>query len=116
MIVRNMEQHKVEKKWGHEIWFANNELYCGKELYCAKNVWSSGGLYHYHPIKDETFYVISGALELDIEGTLHLLNEGDSIRIKPGVKHRFRSYTDECFFIEASTNHSEEDSIRVEEL
>ena len=107
-----MELKFVKKKWGHEKWFANNELYCGKELYCCNHIWSSDGRYHYHPIKDETFFVISGRLELDIEGSSHFLRGGDSIRINPGIKHRFRSHSTECVFIEVSTTHCEEDSIR----
>jgi len=109
-----LEFEFVKKKWGYEKWFANNEKYCGKELYCTNNIWSSDGRYHYHPIKDETFYIIEGALDLDIEGTLHVLKMGDFMRIRPGVKHRFRSHTQECVFIECSTTHCEEDSIRCD--
>ena len=108
---------KVEKAWGYEIWFANNELYCGKEIVCRDEIWSSGGKYHYHPIKDETFYVIEGILLLDVEEQrIFLDNLSNSYRIKPGVKHRFRSASKYCRFIEVSTTHREEDSIRVENL
>lgn len=109
-----MKHEFVKKKWGHEEWFANNELYCGKKIYCANRVWSSDGRYHYHPIKDETFFVIDGVLELDIEGTSHIIHTWGSMRVKPGVKHRFRSHTKQCTFIECSTTHYEEDSIRCE--
>jgi N-acetylneuraminate synthase len=107
----------VKKDWGEEIWFANNELYCGKELVCRDEIWSSKGKYHYHPIKDETFYVLEGDLVLDIEGEELLLDPmSNSVRIKPGTRHRFRSVGSECRFIEVSTTHSDEDSIRVESL
>jgi len=112
-----MRKHKrVEKKWGYEIWFENNELYCGKKLVCRGKVWSSEGDYHYHPEKDETFFVILGILELDIEGVSAFLIPGKSMRIKPGTRHRFRSHTMGCSFIEVSTTHSDEDSIRVKTL
>ena len=41
----------VEKRWGSETWFANNEQhnYCGKILYIKKNCYSS---MHYHLEKD----------------------------------------------------------------
>ena len=107
---------RVEKKWGYEIWFENNELYCGKKLVCKDNIWSSDGWYHYHPEKDETFFIILGHLQLDIEGKSNLYKPGESIRIKPGTRHRFRSHTMSCSFIEVSTTHEEEDSIRVETL
>lgn len=102
----------VEKLWGRETWFENNDLYCGKELICIGDIWSSEGDYHYHPIKDETFYVIEGQLELDIEGTVRILSKGDAVRIRPNTKHRFRSRGSHCKFIEVSTTHCDTDSIR----
>ena len=108
---------RVEKDWGYEIWFENNELYCGKEIYCRDGIWSSGGKYHYHPIKDETFWVVKGVLVLDVEGEVMWLDPGQAYRIRPGVRHRFRSWDNgSCTFIEVSTTHSDEDSIRVEGL
>jgi len=108
------EDVTVEKPWGMEIWFENNELYCGKKIYCKDNIWSSNGRYHYHKEKDETFFVIDGILELDIEGISTFLVEGASKRIYPGQKHRFRSNSKECTFIEVSTTHREEDTVRCE--
>jgi len=102
----------VGKLWGFEIEFANNDLYCGKKIFCRDRIWSSEGDYHYHPIKDETFYIIEGKLELDVEGTVTILSIWESMRIKPGTKHRFRSHGDYCIFIEVSTTHCDTDSIR----
>jgi mannose-6-phosphate isomerase-like protein (cupin superfamily) len=107
---------KVDKLWGFEEWIANNELYCGKRIF-VKQKWSSKGNFHYHPVKDETFYVLEGVLQLDIgleNGwiTSNLLHEGHTLRIKPGAKHRFRGYGGTCTFFEFSTQHLEEDSIR----
>ncbi len=110
------ENKIVIKKWGHETWFENNDLYCGKKLVCRNNVWSSDGWWHYHPKKDETFYIVSGTLELDIEGESIFLVEGTSKRILPKTRHRFRSGTKECVFIEVSTTHCDTDSIRVKTL
>jgi mannose-6-phosphate isomerase-like protein (cupin superfamily) len=106
----------VEKDWGHEIWFANHGGYCGKEIVCLHRKWSSGGKYHYHPIKDETFWIIEGTLLLDVEGKEVVLTYPSYYRIKPGVKHRFRSAGAYCRFIEVSTTHRDDDSIRVESL
>ena len=106
---------RKEKDWGYEIWFANNELYCGKIIVCRNRIWSSGGKYHYHLVKDETFLVIEGTLVLDVEGKIEMLDKNDkSYRIRPGIKHRFKSLGKQCKFIEVSTTHREEDSIRVE--
>ena len=107
-------KHKeVEKTWGSELWFENNEKYCGKLLTIKKGKWSSEGKLHYHPIKDETFFVLNGALLLEVEGEARVLSPGQSHRVLPGQMHRFKGITD-CQFIEVSTTHSDEDSIRVE--
>lgn len=108
----------VPKSWGHEHWIENNDLYCLKLLSCQDKIWSSSGKFHYHRVKDETFYVIEGLLELEYvqdDGIIVsiLMREGDSIRIKPNTKHRFRSTTPRCRFIEASTQHFDEDSVRT---
>ena len=112
------EHTVVEKTWGSEVWFANNDNYCGKLLTVTEE-WSSKGNFHYHEIKDETFFVVEGILRLDIAddetGEYHriLLYENDSYRVMPGVKHRFRSAKPTpCKFVEASTTHREDDSYR----
>lgn len=109
----------VPKDWGHELIIENNDLYCLKVLVCEDRIWSSKGRFHYHRIKDETFLILEGILELDIEqedGALasQYLKEGDHIRILPNTKHRFRSAGRRCKFIEASTKHFDDDSVRVE--
>jgi len=116
---KNKRIHVV-KSWGTELWFENNSKYCGKRLIVQPDKWSSNGKFHYHLEKDETFFVIEGALWLDIadeEGNYDrmTLYEGDAFRILPGVKHRFTSALDiPCKFIEVSTTHRDEDSYRCE--
>ena len=107
--------HYVVKSWGSETWFINNNLYCGKELLVHKNRTSSDGKFHYHKIKDETFYIMIGVLQLDhycpgskIE-TL-ILSKGDSFRIRPLTFHRFTAVNRDCRFIEVSTHHEDSDS------
>lgn len=117
-----MRVHKmVSKSWGSEEWFENNDLYCGKILTVVKGKYSSKGAFHYHKIKDETFYIIEGTLLLHIVDTeqkatiIKRLEKGDSYRVKPGVLHKFTSLTEDgCKFIEVSTTHSDEDSYRVD--
>lgn len=109
--------HEYAKSWGKEEWFENNEMYCGKLLTIYKGYWSSKGNFHYHKIKDETFYVISGMLQLDMEidGIIRsiILGPYASIRVKPGIKHRFTcSGGLVCQFIEVSTTHKDDDSYR----
>ena len=47
------------KGWGYEKWIVNSDKYCGKLLYFHEGKRCS---WHYHKIKDETFYVQSGEL------------------------------------------------------
>ncbi len=103
----------VKKPWGIEIWMVNTEFYCWKIITCVHEKWSSYGRYHWHEKKDETFYVVSGILLLDIEEHMSFYWPGEKIRVKPYQKHRFRSANQACTFYEISTHHDEEDSIRL---
>ena len=111
-----MERH--EKSWGYEIWFQNNDEYCGKMLFVEKDKWSSEGAYHFHIKKHETFFIVEGILIVDyVDGDAFkrlYLHPNDSFAVPRQMKHRFTSLTEEgCKFIEASTPHSNDDSYRV---
>jgi mannose-6-phosphate isomerase-like protein (cupin superfamily) len=116
MNVRVKTSKYIEKTWGYELWFENNEMYCGKLLYVKEGEWSSKGKFHYHKIKDETFIVVEGTLLLDIvrdNGGYDrlVLPPETSFRVRPEVLHRFSSITPPgCKFIEVSTTHSDEDT------
>lgn len=103
----------VTKEWGYELIFENNELYCGKLIHVGQ-LWSSGGLYHIHVKKDETFFVLEGTLILDIDGEEQAIFAHDSFRVFPNTPHRFKSAPKipTCTFIEVSTHHDDEDTIR----
>ncbi len=100
----------VEKVWGEEVWMVNNEKYCGKKLILKKGKRCS---FHYHKIKDETFYLESGKVLIEIGNEIKIMNPGESIKIFPGVKHRFSGLNDSVI-MEISTSHDEGDSYRVE--
>ena len=57
----NKDRNFVSKGWGYEDWIVNTEKYCGKVLFFKKGKKCS---WHYHKIKDETFYVQSGKVQL----------------------------------------------------
>jgi mannose-6-phosphate isomerase-like protein (cupin superfamily) len=119
---------KIEKKWGYELIVINNELYCYKILYTKHGNWSSEGKFHMHLIKDETFIIEQGQLQLEIVDlskghhpnciATMTLKPDDIFRIKPRTPHRFKSYGADCLFVEVSTTDRDEDSIRgtLEEL
>jgi quercetin dioxygenase-like cupin family protein len=106
----------VPKGWGHEKWIVNNEKYCGKLLFIEKNKRCS---WHYHKIKDETFYLQSGLISLyygfdeDIgKAEMIVLEPGDKFHIPVGLKHQMVALLDSELF-EFSTQHFDSDSHRI---
>ena len=57
----NENRNFVSKGWGYEDWIVNKKEYCGKILFIKKGKRCS---WHYHKLKDETFYIQSGKLEV----------------------------------------------------
>ena len=107
----------VSKGWGFEKWIVNTEEYCGKLLYFAKSKKCS---WHYHKLKDETFYIQSGKILLkysdsdDISDANEIiLNKGDKFHIYRGLRHQMFALEDTELF-EFSTQHFDEDSHRLE--
>ena len=106
----------VPKGWGHEKWIVNNEKYCGKLLFIEKGKRCS---WHYHKIKDETFYLQSGLISLyygfeeDIgKAEMIVLEPGDKFYVPTGLKHQMVALLDSELF-EFSTQHFDSDSIRI---
>lgn len=46
---------------------------------------------HYHKVKDESFHVLSGTVEMDVEGKKKLLTAGDTLWMPRGVWHGFQT-------------------------
>jgi quercetin dioxygenase-like cupin family protein len=109
---------EVVKGWGKEIIFAHhpNNGYCGKLLDFNKGGSSS---MHYHALKHETFYVLSGQFKLEAINTINAsrseqtLNKGDTIIIPPNSPHRV-TCLEEGVILEASSIDYAADSYRVE--
>ena len=104
------------KGWGYEKWIVNKEDYCGKLLHMIKGKKCS---WHYHTLKDETFYLQEGKILLkyseddDIEKAKEIvLNRGDKFHIYRGLRHQMFALEDTDLF-EFSTQHFEHDSNRV---
>jgi quercetin dioxygenase-like cupin family protein len=110
-----MNTHKiVPKGWGEEEWIVNNDLYCGKILRFQKGKRCS---YHYHKIKNETFYLSKGRIEVSLGRVDYVLEKfqmkvGDSLDIPVGLVHSVLALED-SEIIEFSTHHEDSDSYRV---
>lgn len=102
----------VPKLWGHEEWIVNNAQYCGKKLVFKQH---HGCSLHYHKVKHETFYVLTGKLILELQEagqqSLRIIEAGDIAQIKQYTQHRLIALTD-AQVMEFSTYHCEEDSYR----
>jgi len=68
----------------------------------------------YHVKKEETFNVLSGKLELSLDGKISTLEKGDVSVIERGVRHSFSS-KDGAIIEELSTTHFKEDSYYTDE-
>ncbi len=106
----------VPKGWGFEKWIVNTEEYCGKLLYFVKGKRCS---WHYHALKDETFYIQSGQILLKYSDSDDLayadeiiLSKGDKFHIYRGLRHQMLALQDTELF-EFSTQHFDEDSHRL---
>jgi N-acetylneuraminate synthase len=94
------------KEWGATI------ISCVNRSYCKKLVIQTPGQRHpshYHQRKEETFQVLHGLLEVEIDGRRRTLHPGDTLLVQQGVWHRFWSETG-VIFEEISTTHYNDDS------
>ena len=63
---------------------------------------------HYHKKKDETFQVLHGSLEVDIEGQKKVLYPGDTLWVPRGVWHDFGTETGVIFEEISSTSYGDD--------
>ena len=70
---------------------------------------------HYHEVKEETFQVLDGVLDVLIDGKQLQLHPGQTALVQPGVWHGFSTKTG-CIFEEVSTTHIKNDSYYKEKI
>jgi mannose-1-phosphate guanylyltransferase len=100
----------VPKVWGSEQWIVNGDRYCGKLLLLMRG-WQCS--LHRHVVKDETFFVLSGRVRMELGVETFELAQGQSTHVPPGALHRFAGLTD-AEIIEISTHHDDADVVRIE--
>jgi mannose-6-phosphate isomerase len=99
------EPRRVDKPWGYELIWALTDDYAGKLLFIRAGESLS---LQYHRIKDESWYVQSGRMELelapaaDAEPATGVVGPGACFRIPPGTVHRPRAVED-TILLEVST-------------
>ena len=104
---------RVEKPWGHELWWADTEHYAGKLLYVESGHELSLQL---HRRKDESSYLLSGRLRLTRGLSEEQLEQeeiapGQAWRVEPGTIHSIEALEDSVV-LEVSTPHLD-DVIRL---
>jgi len=108
------QPRRVDKPWGHELWWAVSEKYVGKLLHVKAGFQLS---LQYHVQKDETIHLAAGQMVLVLkEGEAlveHAMKVGQSCRVRPGTVHRMRAVTD-CDVWEVSTPEVD-DVVRVQD-
>ena len=83
-----------------------NKEYAKKVIVALPGQWNPE---HYHKKKDETFQILKGILEVEINGRKKILEPGDSLWIPRGVLHGFGSGQG-AVFEEISTTDYNDDS------
>jgi mannose-6-phosphate isomerase len=111
----SVEVRRVEKPWGHELVYATTERYGGKVLFIRAGEQLS---LQFHKEKDETIYIYSGRLELEIGEPgkpldTEVVGPGRAFHLIPGTVHRMRAVED-TFVLEVSTPEID-DVVRLED-
>ena len=110
-----MEPRKVDKPWGHELWFAHTDRYAGKLLHVKAGHRLS---LQFHQDKDESSYLLSGRLLLVLgEDVDHLVESeiepGATWRNEPGTVHTIEALEDSVV-VEVSTSEVD-DVVRLDD-
>jgi mannose-6-phosphate isomerase len=113
--MQGSKPRRVNKPWGHEIWWAQTSAYAGKILVVRAGQALSLQL---HREKDESSYLFSGRLRLVTGLTAEGLEErvlaaGESWRNEPGTIHSIEALEDSVVF-EVSTPQLE-DIVRLDD-
>ena len=92
-----------------EYWVANEtkEGYCGKFLFVFDGQTCP---YHHHDLKHETFFILKGAVTMNIDGKKIVRKEGDCLAMAQGSDHLFTGKGD-ALLLEVSKPCSPNDNI-----
>lgn len=111
----DLEPRRVDKPWGHELWWAQTDAYAGKLLHVKEGHRLSLQM---HRQKDEASYLLSGRLRLSWGPAADALEEaevgpGHAWRIEPGTVHSMEALEDSVV-LEVSTPHLD-DVVRLQD-
>ncbi|MGA8745387.1 MAG: cupin [Solirubrobacterales bacterium] len=103
-MARSELPRRVEKPWGHELWFAHTDRYAGKLLHVTAGQQLS---VQYHERKAETSYLLSGRVRVlqgpDLDRLApREIGPGEVWSNEPGVIHALEALEDSVV-LEVST-------------
>lgn len=107
----------IQKTWGYEIIWVNNQNYCGKIL-CFKDAGSKTAM-HFHKERDKSWFVNSGKFTVRWVNTTtaeiseKTLSEGEVWAIPPMVPHQLEALVPDSMIFEVSTQDKEEDTFKI---
>lgn len=108
------EVTRVTKPWGYELIWAKTDRYCGKLLHITAGESLS---LQYHERKEETLYLLSGALDLTVqwgeERRVLRMTPGATFHVYPRLIHRMTAVEDSDI-LEVSTPELD-DVVRLED-
>jgi mannose-6-phosphate isomerase-like protein (cupin superfamily) len=108
-----MDIYSEERPWGSFKKFHENRQCTVKLIYVNPEARLS---LQYHHERWEFWEIIKGIAEVELDGVSHLLNEGESITIPIGSKHRVKAQKRLCVILEISYGKFDEnDIVRVED-
>lgn len=108
---------KVDKGWGYEVVWANNDKYSGKILIFERSGATTSLLFHRE--KTKSWFVNSGSIRLhyvDVstaEMKEIFLHEGSNFTIEPLIPHRLESITPTSIVFEVGTTDFIDDRYRI---
>lgn len=84
-----------------EWWIVNDtdNRYCGKFLFMFEGQRCP---LHYHRMKDETFYMVRGIVEMEVDGEVFRMQPGSVFKMKPGMNHTFAALEGPALVLEVS--------------
>ena len=101
---------EILKKWGKELWIAQEREYGGKILIIKQNHNTSQ---HFHKDKKETIYCFKGQVDIILSDRIVILKEGEDITLLPSTVYRIIGKKNSILF-EVSTPQLE-DVVRLNE-
>jgi mannose-6-phosphate isomerase-like protein (cupin superfamily) len=108
-----MKIYSEDRPWGRFEKFHENKMSTVKLIYITPNHRLS---LQYHTHRNEFWRIIGGTAEVEIDGQIFNVKEGDDISIGSKSQHRIKALSNGCTVLEISYGHFDEsDIVRIED-